>query len=194
MLDTKEFLKAIELLETENGIAHEVTIAALKEAFESIYKKKNYEDTRVEVNIVPELGVIEVFILKEIVDDVEDDALQISLEDAVSYNPDAKVGEDVKIPQKIDDFTKADALKFKSILKQKIKEAEKAAIYATYADRVGEILIGIVEKVEPRYTIVNLGRTSVTLSDSHKIGDEKFQIGQLRKKPFCTRLQGIKIY
>ena len=178
MLDTKTFLAAIDELELNNGIAREVTISALKEAFESIFKKKNYEDVRVEVEILPEEGEINIYILKEIVEEVEDDALQISLEDAQEINPDAKVGEDIKLKQEIEEFTKADALKFKSILRQKIKEAEKAATYALYADKTGEIIMGIVEKVEPRYTIINIGRTSVTLPDSHKIGDEQFYVGQ----------------
>ena len=68
MLDTKTFLAAIDELELNNGIAREVTISALKEAFESIFKKKNYEDVRVEVEILPEEGEINIYILKEIVE------------------------------------------------------------------------------------------------------------------------------
>lgn len=181
MLDTKVFLNAIDALETNNGIAREVTIEALKEAFASIFKKKGYEDTVVEVNIIPEIGEISIYTVKKVVEAVEDDALEIDLEDAREVYPDIQIGDEFKEKQDIEEFTKADALKFKSILKQKIKEAEKAATYATYAEKQGELINGIVEKVEPKYTIINIGRTSVTLSDSHKIGDEKFEMGQTIK-------------
>jgi len=181
MLDAKIFLKAIEELE-EKGISRDVTIQALKESFESIFKKKNYEDTRVECNIDVENATIEIYSIKTIVEDVMDDNLEIALEDAILENPDAKVGEDHKTPHTLDSFTKADALKFKSVLRQKIKEAEKAAIYAAYSDKEGELITGVVEKVEPgRFTLVNIGRTTVSLHDSQKIGDEQFKVGQTIK-------------
>ena len=181
MLDTKQFLSAFEDIEKDSGIPQAVTINALKEAFEAIFKKKNYEDTRVEVNIDIEKGDIAIYVIKKVVEDVEDDALEIGLDEALEINPDAKIGEDCKIKNEIEDFTKADALKFKSIFKQKIKEAEKAAIYAAYSDKAGELITGTVEKVEPRYTIINIGKTSVNLSNQHKIGDETFNVGQTVK-------------
>ena len=181
MLDAKIFLKAVDELE-EKGISREVTIQALKESFESIFKKKNYEDTRVECDINVEKATIEIFSIKTIVEDVMDDNLEIALEDALLENPEAKVGEDHKTLHTLDSFTKADAMKFKSVLRQKIKEAEKAAIYAAYSDKEGELITGVVEKVEPgRFTLINIGRTTVSLHDSQKIGDETFKVGQTIK-------------
>ena len=178
MLDAKIFLKAVDELE-EKGISRDVTIQALKESFESIFKKKNYEDTRVECNIDAEKATIEIYSIKTIVEDVMDDNLEIALEDAILENPNAKVGEDHRTPHTLDSFTKADALKFKSVLRQKIKEAEKAAIYAAYSDKEGELITGVVEKVEPgRFTLINIGRTTVSLHDAQKIGDETFKVGQ----------------
>ena len=184
-MKTKDFLLAIEELESV-GIAREITIQALKEAFESTIKKKNYEDAVVSVEINPEKGAIDIFSIRNIVDEVNDDVLEVSREDAeaeLKSIPGAFVdGENrLNTPILVDDFTRADALKFKSILKQKIKEAEKANIYAAYSDKVGEIVTGYVEKVEPRYTLINLGRTSVILSDKHKIGDEMFKTGDAVK-------------
>lgn len=184
-MKTKDFLLAIEELENV-GIAREITIQALKEAFESTIKKKNYEDAMVSVEISPEKGAIDIYSIRSIVDEVEDDVLQVSREDAeeeLRSIPGTFVDGDNRLntPILVDDFTRADALKFKSILKQKIKEAEKANIYAAYSDKVGEIVTGYVEKVEPRYTLINLGRTSVILSDKHKIGDETFKTGDAVK-------------
>lgn len=180
MLDTKIFLGAIDELESK-GIAREITIQALTEAFESIFKKKGYEDTRVQVDILPEKGEINIYQIKKVVEEVEDDAIEIELEDAQEINPNIKIGEDLYEKVELDDLSKAEATKFKSILKQKIKEAEKAAIYEAYADKQGELIPGVVEKIEPNFTCINIGRVTVVLPNSHKIGDEKFEIGQTVK-------------
>lgn len=178
MLNTKQFLEAIEALEGQ-GIAREITIQSLKETFETIVKKKHIDglpDLMVRVDIIPEEGKIDIFNIKNVVDEVEDDALEISLEEARETNPDINIGDEYLISVEIDTFTKADALKFKSILKQKIKEAEKNAILAMYSDKIDEVITGYVEKVDP--ILVNLGKTSVVLKNTEKIGDERFDIGQ----------------
>ncbi len=178
------FLEAIVELE-KAGIKRDVTIQALKEAFESIVKKKNYEDIDVKIDIDPEVGSISILNIRSIVSDVKDDALEISQEKAENEVNEGKGSyiEDGKLysPITVDSFTRADANKFKSILKQKIKEAEKANIYAAYSDKVGEIVSGYVQKVEPRYILIDLGRTSVTLQDKYKIGDETFKPGDTIK-------------
>lgn len=181
MVDLKVFLSAIDEFEG-HGIAKEVTIKALKEAFESIFKKKNYEDTNVEVNIDLDKGDITINLIKEIVADELYDTLnantQITLEEALEIDPNAKLGENLYQKVTLDDFKKADALKFKSVFKQKIKEAEKQAIYQAFADKKGEIITGVVEKVEPNFTIINIGKTTVNLYNQHKIGEEQFHVGQ----------------
>ena len=181
MVDLKKFLVAID--EFENyGIAKEVTIQALKEAFSSLFVKKNYEDTRVDVSIDAEKGDIKINLIKTVVDnsreDDLDDNVEITLDEALEISSDAKIGEDIYIPVELKDFKKADALKFKSVFKQKIKEAEKQAIYQSFADKKGELITGVVEKIEPNFTIINIGRTTVNLYNNHKIGDETFSIGQ----------------
>lgn len=181
MVDLKQFLKAID--EFENyGIAKEVTIQALKDAFSSLFVKKNYEDTRVEVDINAEKGEIKINLIKKVVENERendlDDNIEITLDEALEINPDIKVGDDLYLPVEVDEFKKSDALKFKSVFKQKIKEAEKQIIYQAFADKKGELITGVVEKIEPDYTLINIGRTSVKLPNSRKIGDEVFSIGQ----------------
>ena len=130
MVNLKEFLKAID--EFENyGIAKEVTIQALKDAFSSLFKKKGYEDTRVDVQIDAEAAKIDINLIKTVVDDSKedelDDNIEITLSEAREINSEVNVGDDLYIKVKLEDFKKADALKFKSVFKQKIKEAEKQA-------------------------------------------------------------------
>ncbi len=181
MLDTKVFMQAIEELE-KIGIAHDVTIQALKEAFESIFKKKGYEDTRVEVEIDEKKGLIDIYSIKTVVEEVEDDNIEVEYDEIKDEYPDIKIGDDLKIKHELEDFSKQDISKFNSVLRQKIKEAEKTAIYNAFSDKTGEIITGVVEKIEDRYTLVSIGgtgkNTSVVLPNSQKIGQEEFKIGQ----------------
>ena len=190
MLDTKQFLLAIDELEKQ-GIQREITIQALKEAFETIVKKKHVEglpDLMVKVDILPEEGRIDIYNIKNIVEEVEDDAIEISIEEAKEVtSPNYVEGDQVFFKIEVDDFKKNEAMKFKTILRQKIKEAEKQAIMALYSDRVDELITGYVEKNEARYTLLNIDRTSVILNDKEKIGNETFEIGQAVK----VYLQGV---
>ena len=130
MLNAKLFFEAIDALE-QQGINREITIQALKDAFETIVKKKHIDglpDLMVKVDIDVENGKINIYNIKNVVEDVQDDALEISLEEAQETNPDIKIGDQVFIEVKLEEFTKADAIKFKSILKQKICQGRSLQI------------------------------------------------------------------
>lgn len=111
MLNAKLFFEAIDALE-QQGINREITIQALKDAFETIVKKKHIDglpDLMVKVDIDVENGKINIYNIKNVVEDVQDDALEISLEDAQETNPDIKIGDQVFIEVKLEEFTKADS-------------------------------------------------------------------------------------
>ena len=180
MLDTKMLLGALDELENR-GVSREITIQSLKEAFQSIFKKKDFVDERIQVDILPEEGQINIYSIKKVVEEVNDDALEIELEEALETNKDAKIGDDYFKKIELDSFTKQDAYKFKAILKQKIKEAEKAAIVDAYSDKQGELISGVVEKITDNSTFINIGRVTVALNNRHKIGDETFTVGQTIK-------------
>lgn len=184
MNNTKEFIRALNDLEAAKGISKESIIEALKEAMEKGFIKQlgivnngDLEEAKVRVDIDAKKGTIEMCILKTVVEEVEDDFLQISLEDA---NKDANiynVGDIYEIPVSTDELTKLTAQNVKSVLHQKIAEAEKIAIYNAYIDKKGEMIRGTVEKVDDRSAIVNIGRTSVYLPNSQKIPGETFRTG-----------------
>ena len=182
MVDVKQILNAIDEFENVYGTSKEVVVQNLKEAFCSLFVKKNYEDTRVECNIDIDAGDIQIKLIKTIVDndreDDLDDNIEITLEEALEENPEAKIGEDFYTDIPLDSLTKAEVIKVMSIFKQKCKESEKQAVYQAFQDKRGELITGVVEKVEPNFTIINIGRTTVNLSNNRKIGDEQFQIGE----------------
>ena len=181
-INGEQFLQALDELEALKGINKLVIIRALKEAMIKGYKKQigaTDTDDNVRVNIDPETGNIEMYQVKNVVAEVEDDFLEISVEDANEANKKQKysVGDEFIIPASPDDLTKAVALSVKSILKQKLAEAEKDVLLEAFKDKIGTMITGKVEKADDRGLSVNIGRASVYLPHNQMIGDERFKVG-----------------
>ena len=177
-------LAAVEELEATKGVSKEVILQALKEAMIKGYKKQiggREEDTNIRVDINSDTGDINMCQVKDVVleNDVEDDFLQISVEDANALDKSKKykVGDEFIISSSPDDLTKAVAMSIKSILKQKFAEAEKDVLYEAFKDKIGTMITGKVEKADERGVSVNIGRTSVYLPHNQMIGDERFNVG-----------------
>ncbi len=183
MINTKEFIKALDELEATRGISKDSILAALKEALEKAYRKQlgADEDALVRADIDSIKGTIEMYHMKNVVEEVQDDFLEISLEDAQKSDKSLKVGDVWQEAVSTDELSKLAAMNVKSVLRQKMSEAEKAALYDAYQDKIGEMITGTVEKVDERSTIVNIGRTSVYLPNSQKIPGEVFSLGQTIK-------------
>ena len=181
VINAQEFLEAIEAIELSKGISREVVLNSLEEAMKKGYKKElGGDDAVVEVVIKPEEGIIQMFNIKNIVKEVEDDFLEISLEDAKELEKQKKGeirGDLFYIEASIETLKKATANSIKSILKQKFAEAEKGVLYETFKDKINTMITGKVEKVDERGCSVNIGRTSVYLPRNQMIGDEKFALG-----------------
>lgn len=181
-INGEKFLQALEELEATKGISKEVVLAALKEAMIKGYKKQigaTEEDDCVRVTIDPENGSIDMYQIKKVVKEVEDDFLEITVEDANALDKSKKykVGDEFIIPSSPDELTKAVAISIKGVLKQKLSDAEKNVLYEAFKDKIGTMITGKVEKVDERGLSINIGRTSVYLPHNQMIGDEKFAAG-----------------
>ena len=183
MINAKVFLEGLESLENEKGLSREVVLNALKEAMEKAFRKQldKFDDALVRVDIDDKASTIKLFQLKKVVEEVDDDFLEISLEDAREKNPDLNVGDYYEIPYQLDFLTKGSVQLVASILRQKIAEAEKASLYDKYKDEIGEMVQGQVEKADERGAIINIGRLSVFLPRNHMIPGERFKVGDTAK-------------
>lgn len=179
MAGNKKFLEALEILETERGIKKEVVLYALKEALEKSYKK-NYlsPDSIVRVDINPKNAKISLHEIKTVVEDVEDEDIEISLEEAQEINPNYKIGDIIESQVSPDVFGRLAAIQTKQILRQKIREAEKESLYNEFIDKKDEIITGVVDRVEERFAIVNIGKTGAFLPLNQQIPGEKIVEGQ----------------
>ena len=176
---SKKFIQALELLEAEKGIKKEIVLDALKEALEKSYKK-NYagSESIIRVEINEKTGKIRLYEIKHVVDDVNDEDYELSLEEAQMINPKYQLGDDVVTEVDPEVFGRLAAIQTKQLLKQKIREAEKETLYNEYVDKKDDIITGIVDRVEDRFAIINIGRTGALLPLNQQIPGEKIYEGQ----------------
>ena len=179
MINAAQFFEALDQLEAQKGISKESILVALKEAMKKALVKQlgGGDDAVIDVIIDEETAKIEMYVIKKVVAEVADDYLEISLDEARKFDQKYNLGDDYKIYINIHDLSKLFAMTVKSVLHQKLAEAEKAALYVTYKDKIGEMITGVVEKADERSIIVNIGRTSVYLSNRELIGEETFNVG-----------------
>lgn len=180
----KEIIKALQSFEESKGLGVEVVCNALEEALVNAYQKSvsdemfgSDERALARASVNPVTGEIKLFNQKRVVEEVEDDFFEISLEDAHETNPELNVGDLYEIPVSIDNFMRATAMHVKTVLKQKVREAEKEAIYNEYIDKKDEIISGIIEKVQEKFVLVNLGRVIAIMPSNQWVATENYRIG-----------------
>ncbi|MGM9947468.1 transcription termination factor NusA [Floccifex sp.] len=164
-------------VQTGRKLPKEVVEEALKEAMQKAYRKQiNIQDAYVRVEIVN--GNIEIYHERIVVEEVYDDELEISLEDAKKINPNAKL--DDMIGEKVDfkGFDRAAVVLAKNVMKQKIREAEKQLVYEEYCDKIDEMVLGTIETVEEKFIIVNIGKTLAMMKRSQAMPNEVYKEGQ----------------
>lgn len=169
--------KVIDQVSREKGVDQDVLIKALEEAVKTAARKKLGPDYDLEVNFNDEVGEIEVFEFKEVVEEVTEEHLQISLEEAKAIDPDCQVGDELGIKMDTDDFGRIAAQSAKQVIMQRLREAERNLIFGDYKDRRGEIIHGIVQRFDKGAIIANLGRTEAELPTKEQIPKETFRQG-----------------
>jgi N utilization substance protein A len=172
-----DLTRMIDLVSREKGVERDVLIRALEEAVRAAARKKYGPDYDLEVNYDEELGEIEVFEFKEVVKNVTNEHLEISLEDAHKMDPDSVVGDSLGIKMDTDTFGRIAAQSAKQVIMQRLKEAERDIVYDDFKDRRGEIINGIVQRFDRGSIIVNLGRTEGELPAKEQVPKESYKQG-----------------
>ena len=145
---SKKFMDALNLLIEEKGIEKEVFLDMLKESIAKAYKK-NYlnPDANVRVEINEKTGKFRLFELRTVVEDLEDEDIELSLEEAQAINPFYKVGDVVETEADVEHIGRLAAIQTKQLFRQKIRETEKETLYNEFADKKDDIITGIVDRV-----------------------------------------------
>jgi len=177
-----DFLLAITQLSAEKKLPKEVVLSAVEAALVSAYRKDNFapqQEVRAKIN--PNTGKVTVWASKEVVEKPTDDHLEISLDEARRINPEAQIGELVEIEATPHNAGRIAAQTAKQVILQRLHEAEHSAIFEEYTDKESDIISGVVQRIEPRQILVDLGRAEAVLPGSEQAPTERYRIGQRLK-------------
>src|SRR5690348_4796057 len=170
--------RVIEQVSKEKQIAREIIVQALQEAMLSAAKKIFGHEKELEAKFNAELGEIELFEIKTVVERVEDTENQVTLELArAKIDPEAEIGDELLAKVPAEKFGRIAAHAAKQNIIQRVREAERGIIFNEFKDRKGELFSGIVQRFERKNIIVNLGRTDAILPEKEQIPRERYRQG-----------------
>lgn len=179
----REFIEAMEQLEKEKHISKDVLLETIESALVSAYKKNYGTAQNVRVVIDPDDGEIAVLMRKDIVaeEDIEDDMIQMSLEEAHEIDPRYEIGDAIEFAVTPRDFGRIAAQTAKQVVVQRIREAERGMVYDDFITRQGEIVTGTVQRKSGETMFINIGRAEGILSANEQVSGEHFKVHQRLK-------------
>ena len=169
--------RVVEQVSRDKGINREILIKALEEALVSAAKKKFGSSVDIEVQYNESTGEIEVFQFKDVAEVVTEPDLQISIKEGRKLDPECEVGDSLGTKMDTSTFGRIAAQSAKQVIIQKMKDAERDAVYSNFIDRKGEIINGIVQRFDRNDIIVNLGHTEGILPTREQIPKESYRRG-----------------
>ncbi|MFD2212813.1 MULTISPECIES: transcription termination factor NusA [Metabacillus] len=185
---SSELLDALTILEKEKGISKEVIIEAIEAALISAYKRNFNQAQNVRVDLNRETGTMKVFARKDVVDEVYDPRLEISIGEAQSINPNYVVNDVIEMEVTPKDFGRIAAQTAKQVVTQRVREAERGVIYGEFIDREEDIMTGIVQRIDSKFIYVSLGKIEALLPVSEQMPNETYRPHD-RIKVFITKVE-----
>jgi N utilization substance protein A len=181
-MDFKQLAQAIKLIAEEKNLPEEQVQDVVQQALAAAYRR-DYGDREQEVRVTMNLntGEVKAYITKEVVEEVENPHMQISLGEAQVIRKNAKIGETVEIMQTVEDFGRVAAQTAKQVILQRLREAEREIVLSEFEDKIGTIVNGTVTRVEGRMVRVELGRAQGIMPVSEQIQNERYYPGQRLK-------------
>ncbi|KFL17407.1 transcription termination factor NusA [Anoxybacillus geothermalis] len=183
-----QLLEALADLMREKGISKEVIMEAIEAALVSAYKRNFGQAQNVRVDLNMETGTIRVLARKDVVEEVTDPRLEISLEEAQRINPNYQIGDVVELEVTPRDFGRIAAQTAKQVVTQRVREAERSIIYAEFVDREEDIMTGIVQRIDPRFVYVSLGKAEALLPANEQMPNETYKPHD-RLKVYITKVE-----
>ena len=191
-VDYKELIMAMDELEKERGIKKDYLIESLETALLMAYKKNFDSRENAKVTINSETGEVHLYTVKTVVENIEDPDLEITIKDASKIDKKLAVGDEAYIEIVPKDFGRIAAQTGKQVMVQKIREAERNMTYTEYSDKKGQIVSGIVQKVENGLVIIDLGKLEGFMPEKEQIPTEKYFVNQNLKGYVMNVEKGAK--
>ncbi len=176
-----EFMQAFEQLGKEKGIAPEILFDAIEAALISAYKRNFGSAQNVRVSLDRTSGEIHVYARKNVIQDVSDARLELSLSEAKAIDPRYELDDVVELEVTPKNFGRIAAQTAKQVVVQRIREAERGMIYEEFSNRESDIVTGIVQRMEQKNVFIDLGKAEAILAPSEQIPDEQYKHGDRLK-------------
>ncbi len=184
----KELMEALDLLEKEKQISREVLFEAIENSLLAACKNHFGKADNVKVEIDRETCDYLCYAEKEVVEEVEDPALQISLEDAKKIKSRSKIGDIVKVDINSKEFGRIAAQNARNVITQKIREEERSVVYNIYNEKEKNVVTGIVQRFVGKNVSIDLGKAEALLTESERVKTENLHIGD-RIKVFLLEVK-----
>lgn len=181
-MDVKQLALAVKTIAEEKNLPDETVQEIVEQALAAAYRRDfgdREQEVRVSMNV--NTGDIDVYVTKEIVEDVTEPALQISLKDASAIKKSAKIGDTIELHEQAEQFGRVAAQTAKQVVLQRLREAEREVVMEEYEDKIGTIVNGIVGRVEGTIVRVELGKAQGIMPKSEQIQGEHYYPGQRLK-------------
>jgi N utilization substance protein A len=176
-----EFMIAITQLAAEKNLPREVILEAMEAALVSAYKKDSDLEGNIVVRIDRETGDHRVFHEQTVVAEVEDEKTEISLQDAKKIKPDATIDDVISTEVHPSHAGRIAAQTAKQVVLQRLREAEREMVFEEFSNREGDIVSGLVQRIEPKHIVVDLGKTEAILPPPEQVRTEHYRPGQRLK-------------
>jgi len=179
-------------LSKERSVEPRLIIQAIEESLRVASSKFFSQKENVQVLFKPEKGELRVFAVMRVTENPKNTAEEISIEEARAIRPDAKEGETVEVDLPSDTLSRISAQAAKQVIFQKVRDAEQEKIYGDFAPRIGEIVTGVVRRVEDNVIILEVNRVEVSFPLRETLPNEEHQRGDLVKAVIVQVLKGYQ--
>jgi N utilization substance protein A len=179
-MPVSSFMAAVNQICDEKGLSPEAVLETVEAAVAAAYRKDyGHPDQIIKVKIDPETGEMKFFEVFEIVENVENDKREISLKDARKIRKKIKVGDTIeKELEPHQEFGRIAAQTAKQVITQRLKEAEKDILYQEYKDKEQQVITGVIQQIEGKNLLINIGKLNGIMFPSDQILGEKYFVGQ----------------
>lgn len=181
-MDFKQLATAIRVIAEEKNLTEEQVEDIVQQALAAAWRR-DYGDREQEVRVTMNLntGDVTAYVTKDVVEEVEDPRMQMSLTDAKVVKKNAKIGDQIEVIQEVKDFGRVAAQTAKQVILQRLREAEREIVLAEFEDKIGAVVSGVVNRVEGRLVRVELGKAQGIMPMSEQIQGERYYPGQRLK-------------
>ena len=174
-----DFIIALTQLAAERNLPREIVLSAIEAALASAYKRDSIAaGQNISVKLDPGSGDVSVFVVKTVVEQVEDSQFELTLSDARKIEGDAQIGDVVRTESLPHSAGRIAAQTAKQVVMQRLREAERDLVFKEFSDKEGEVFTVTVQKIEPRQVTVEMGRAEAVLPHSEQPMYERYRVGQ----------------